>query len=576
MPQLRTRVGLGAVAALIVTPPVLVLSYLAATLLGLGYLPFRLFEGLAGALDGALLTRAIEALVRTLTAFNLPLSAAGKLAEQGLAVLLCILLALGVSALWFCWPCKRPIFAGAALGTVLGVLSFILTSRLPATLAADLLFFSLTTAFWGALLGWLRKRLFFEPLGEASGEPLRGASHESPGGLQATDAALQTAEGAAAETLPGVTPLSRRAFLLRSGGAAAIISVAGAAVAPRLFRAAAEVAPLPKKPSGPATQADALAEGAPWSASHALPNQQDPVQPVPGTRAELTPLAQFYRIDINLTPPRILEADWGLEVTGLVGQPQTYTLADLKSYAPEHQFITMLCISNPVAGDLTSTTRWTGVPLQDLLPAWALDEGATHLRISSQDGFFEYVSLAEIRADRRIMLAYLWDGLPLPEAHGYPLRLYLPNRYGMKQPKWITTIEAVAEWQPGYWVARTWDKDAFIKATSVIDTVVLPAGGVGDVLVGGIAFAGDRGVSKVEVQVDNGLWQEAELRAPLSALTWVVWRYAWPFAAGRHTFRVRCTERGGERQIADSSRSYPSGATGLHQLVKGFPASSDV
>ena len=167
------------------------------------------------------------------------------------------------------------------------------------------------------------------------------------------------------------------------------------------------------------------------------------------------------------------------------------------------------------------------------------------------------------------MLAYAWDGLPLPFDHGFPLRIWLPDHYGLKQPKWITGMEVVSEYQPGYWVERSWDKEARVKATSVIDTVavkdLVEIDGQFLIPIGGIAFAGDRGISKVEVSVDDGPWQEAWVRAPLSETTWVIWRYEWPFAEGQHTFEVRCAEADGTPQIEEDRGNRPSGATGIHR-----------
>ena len=270
---------------------------------------------------------------------------------------------------------------------------------------------------------------------------------------------------------------------------------------------------------------------------------------------------QYYRIDINLTPPTIDEATWNLRVEGLLDTPKTYTLAELRAYEPVSQFITMACISNPVGGELTSTTRWTGVPLRRLLPEWGLQPDATHLRIASVDGFFEYVALTDIENDERIMLAYAWDGVPLRIRNGFPLRVYIPDHYGMKQPKWIESIEAVPAWEPGYWVRRTWDKTAQMRATSVIDTVQMGEGE--PVSIGGMAHAGARGISKVEVKVDDGPWQEAELREPISELTWVLWRFEWPFEEGEHTFNVRCFEGDGTPQITERRPPHPSGSTGI-------------
>ena len=240
-----------------------------------------------------------------------------------------------------------------------------------------------------------------------------------------------------------------------------------------------------------------------------------------------------------------------------------------------HQFITLSCISNPVGGDLIGTTRWTGVSLQRLLPSLALQVGATQLKMRAADGFYEVVSLETIRSDERMMLTYQWDGAPLLPEHGFPLRIYIPDVYGMKQPKWIESIEITDHWEPGFWVDRGWDKDARMKATSVIDTVAIDMTIINAdhrrlVPIGGIAHAGARGVSKMELQIDDGPWQEAALRTPLSRLTWVVWRYEWPFDHGKHTFRVRCYEGNGEPQIATQSPVEPSGATGYHNRTEMF------
>ncbi|RMG84224.1 MAG: molybdopterin-binding oxidoreductase, partial [Chloroflexi bacterium] len=180
------------------------------------------------------------------------------------------------------------------------------------------------------------------------------------------------------------------------------------------------------------------------------------------------------------------------------------------------------------------------------------------------------LSLELVREDPRIMLCYAWDGQPLRQKHGFPLRVYIPNLYGMKQPKWITRITAVEDWEPGYWVVRGWSATAEVRTTSVIDTIaidsVYEADGQQYVPMGGIAYSGARGISKVEVRVDDGEWQEARLRTPLSETTWVIWRYDWPFEEGRHTFTVRTFEADGTPQIADINPRRPDGATGLHSV----------
>jgi len=206
--------------------------------------------------------------------------------------------------------------------------------------------------------------------------------------------------------------------------------------------------------------------------------------------------------------------------------------------------------------------------VQDVLAEAKVKPEARYLKINSGDGFYETVELDLINSDERIMFCYNWDGNPLPSEHGYPLRIWIPDRYGMKQPKWITSIEVTDEYEEGYWVERGWDEVAQVKATSVIDTVavnaVFESGGSQVVPVGGIAYTGDRGISKVEVRMDSGPWQEAKLRSPLSETTWVIWRIDWPFEADAHTFEVRCIESDGTSQIEQQAKSRPAGATGIH------------
>jgi hypothetical protein len=293
------------------------------------------------------------------------------------------------------------------------------------------------------------------------------------------------------------------------------------------------------------------------------------VTPVAGTRPEFTPLSDHYRIDINTFPPRVDGESWRLDIRGLVKHPMKMSLDELRQREARHQFITLSCISNPVAGSLIGTQRWSGVPLTRVLDEVAPLPSASHLLIRSADGFDEVVAIDLIRADDRIMLAYDWDGVPLQPAHGFPLRLYIPDHYGMKQPKWIQSIEATEHWQPGYWVRRGWDREARMKTTSVIDAVgtdmMNVSRGPGTIVpIGGIAHAGARGIRSVDIRIDQGDWLTAELREPISDTTWVVWRYDWPYRAGTHTFTVRATDGHGSVQTTTLAPPHPDGASGLH------------
>jgi hypothetical protein len=162
------------------------------------------------------------------------------------------------------------------------------------------------------------------------------------------------------------------------------------------------------------------------------------------------------------------------------------------------------------------------------------------------------------------------NGVPLPQEHGFPLRVYIPNRHGMKQPKWIEHIELIDRHGPGYWVDRGWDAQAIVHTTSVVDVADTSMANESSqtIPIGGIAYAGARGISKVEVQIDDGPWVEAELRAPaLSPLSWMQWRYDWAYTSGRHTVQVRAYDGTGALQVTERQPPSPSGATGVDSLV---------
>jgi DMSO/TMAO reductase YedYZ molybdopterin-dependent catalytic subunit len=500
---------------------------------GLPFLPFDTFDWQTRVLPGHLIAFGIGAMVTIIRALNLgPISTTAKTVEQAMAIAGLFLAGLAGGFIVFLVLRAAPSAHGTAVGLVLGVVAGVpamlitlhgseSTSVAPAVGAVWVLGAFLV---WGAILGRAQQQLII--IGRT------------------TDAAAD----------PAARRIDRRRFLVQLGGTTALITVGGAVVGEISRR----------------REAVMMASGEPvrWSATHALPNANAAVQPVPGNRPEFTPLERHYRIDINTIPPKIDERQWRLKIFGLVEKPLTLTLEDLKSYEPMHQFITLSCISNPVGGDLIGTQRWTGVSLQSLLPSWGLKPGATHLKMRSADQFFEVVSVEAIRADPRIMLTYAWDGVPLAWEHGFPLRIYIPDIYGMKQPKWIESIEATDHWEPGYWVERGWSKLAEMHATSVIDTVgadmtMISADHRKLVPIGGFAHAGARGISKVEVQVDSGSWERAELRTPLSQSTWVIWLYHWPYQSGRHIFTVRCYEGNGTPQVVTPMPPEPNGATGL-------------
>jgi len=284
---------------------------------------------------------------------------------------------------------------------------------------------------------------------------------------------------------------------------------------------------------------------------------------------ELTPIDQFYRIDINTRVPTLDGETWRLRVTGLVDNPLDLSLTDIHSRSAVSQVATLSCISNPIAGDLISTALWTGVRFKDILEEAALQPGVRELFITAEDGFYESVPLVEAMDDRTL-LVYAMNMQPLTPEHGYPLRIFIPNHYGMKQPKWILEIEAIREAKPGYWVERGWSEKAIVRTTSVIDTIAIEAvdPGLMVIPVGGIAYSGARGISRVEIQLDDGSWEAAKLRAPaLSPLSWVQWHYDWTPTPGRHSISVRAFDGDNQPQEVEFRDVRPDGATGIHRQI---------
>jgi DMSO/TMAO reductase YedYZ molybdopterin-dependent catalytic subunit len=528
----RPKALLGALAGVLLTPPLIAIFFLAQQLVGLPFIPFDIFDWLARHLPGKVITFGIDTMVAIIRGLQLgPTSTAAKRAEQSLAIGGLFITGIIVGASFFAIvrrsQARSALVPGAILGAALGIIALLInlsvgtastTGPLPSSIWILLAFLT-----WGAALGWSNDRLSAPHVGGPEGA--------------------------------GIEKVDRRHFLIQLGGAVIAITVVGTSLGVALS--------LGRR------RRVTLQLGEAWSAHNPLPNAGAAVQPVPGTRPEFTPLKDHYRIDIDTRPPSVREGEWRLRFGGLVHRPLEYTLADLRdNFEPMDQFVTLSCISNPVGGDLISTTRWTGVSLQRILAEVQPEMSATHLRIRSVDDFHETIALDAIRAEPRIMLTYAWDGLPLPAEHGFPLRIYIPDRYGMKQPKWISTIEAIDHDESGYWVQRGWDAVARMRATSVIDTIgvnmmIVEADRSTRVPIGGIAHAGARGISRVQVRMDGGDWQDAELRTPLSPTTWVLWRYEWPFQPGDHTFTVRCFEGDGTPQIEARAPIRPSGATGL-------------
>lgn len=543
----------GALVGLALGGPLLAALFVADQAAGLPFLPFDLFALVRDALPGNIITGGIDAMVDVILALNLGrVDTTAKIIEEIMGLGLVLLVTGALGALTFAVLRgveheRRAVSAlglGFAAGLLMAFISLETNVTASASVTAGFVWLVIVFVALGGALAWTHARL----------------------------AAAQTdAQTASVEVLSDDDGMDRRSFLIRFGGATATLTIVGAGLGSLLDRRA-PVETVSLSAADPEATPDVSAALPPD-----LPNAGAAVQPAPGTRAEYTPLGEHYRIDINVRPPNVDGASWVLPITGMVAQPLEITLDDLvNNYEPVDQFVTLSCISNPIAGELIGTTRWTGVPLRTLMQDWGVSPSARYMHITAADNFDEYLSVSLARQDERVMLTYAWDGQPLTQGHGFPLRIYIPDRYGMKQPKWITGIEFMDTSDEGYWVRRGWSELALVRTVSVIDTVAtehaFERDGQTFIPIGGIAYSGAKGISRVEVQINDDDWTEAELRDPLSETTWVIWRYDWPFAPGNHTFRVRCYDAAGNMQITDSNPVRPDGATGVHTMRREIVA----
>jgi DMSO/TMAO reductase YedYZ molybdopterin-dependent catalytic subunit len=288
---------------------------------------------------------------------------------------------------------------------------------------------------------------------------------------------------------------------------------------------------------------------------------------IPDLTAEVTPNRLHYTVDESIIDPNVDRGSWRLRIEGLVGQPASLGYDELLAMPAIEQYVTLQCISNLVGGDLVGTAKWTGVPLRRVLErAGGAGPGAVRVVFHAVGGYSDSLPLAKA-LEPTTVVAYGMNDRSLPRAHGFPARIIAPGIYGMKNVKWLERIEVVDYDYQGYWQRSDgWDNIAEIKTASRIDVPreLTAISGV----VAGLAWAGDRGIRRVEVSLDGGAtWAPATLRRPLARTAWRQWRLPLPAGAqGRRSLKVRAVDGRGDLQTARPAPPHPSGASGYHQV----------
>ena len=402
---------------------------------------------------------------------------------------------------------------GVALLGVLAVLAIAAAATRPTSQPVDLLP-GLVTALAGVLLAqWFFGLLDREAA--ADGDPVSGAGPD--------------------RTAHGDGTSGRRTILAAAAGLGAVAATGGGigqavgrrtAPADVVLPAATET--LPALPQG-------------------LENQ------VRGISAFRTPNDRFYRIDTALVIPRVDPSGWRLTVDGDVDNPFTLT-----------------CVSNEVGGPYVGGARWLGVRVRDLLERAGVRPGVDQIFSRSTEGMTISTPLQALTDDRDALVAVGMNGEPLPPVHGFPARLVTPGLYGfVGATKWLTSLTATTYAKDrAYWTERDWAIDAPIYTQSRIDTPqAFQTLQTGRATIGGVAWAQQRGIEKVEVRVDGGRWMEARLGPDAGIDYWRQWYLPWDALPGRHTLEVRATDEDGNTQVEARQPPFPEGATGWHSVV---------
>jgi DMSO/TMAO reductase YedYZ molybdopterin-dependent catalytic subunit len=350
---------------------------------------------------------------------------------------------------------------------------------------------------------------------------------------------------------------SRRRFLRASAGVAVGAGVLGAGGQLLAVRVDVEGSRAAIGPLVPADPAPPVPAGADFAAD--------------GTPRFITSNRDFYRIDTALTVPRLRAEDWRLRIHGLVDREVSFGFNDIRDRRLIERPVTLTCVSNEVGGEYVSNADFIGVPLRELLLEAGVKPGSDQLMSTSVDGFTAGTPVdVLLDANRGAMLAIGMNGEALPVEHGFPARMVVPGLYGyISATKWVVDMELTRfDLKQGYWIPRGWAQKAPIKTQSRIDSprgfgTVPP----GRVVVAGVAWAQPVGVAKVEVRLDEGQWQQAELAAEVSPHSWRMWRAGVDVARGEHKLEVRATDRTGYTQTDVRVPPIPDGATGWHSVL---------
>jgi DMSO/TMAO reductase YedYZ molybdopterin-dependent catalytic subunit len=287
-------------------------------------------------------------------------------------------------------------------------------------------------------------------------------------------------------------------------------------------------------------------------------------------QGEVTPVGTFYNVSKNAFDPSVSVQGWTLEVNGMVNKTLSYDYNTIRQLPVINQAHTLTCISNPVGGQLIGNAEWKGTQLKTLLEIAGVKSGVKKLVFTCADGYTDSITI-NTALDPQTVLVWEMNGAPLEPSHGFPVRALIPNIYGMKNAKWIKEITLVDTEYEGFWQKQGWDNPAIIHTESTLTSLNNGA----EVRSGerltlqGFAFAGQRGIKKVEISTDGGQnWLEAQVKDGLGQNSWQLWHLDWTPTGPGKTVKlvVRATDKTGTLQTASKAEPFPEGSSGWHTL----------
>lgn len=373
-----------------------------------------------------------------------------------------------------------------------------------------------------------------------------------------SDSGVQGARKTAGSGTPRLLATDRRRFLA-AGAAVAAVAAVGGGVGEALLSGASSTAVARSRIKLPTPATPASSPPAGYQ-----------LNGVPGLSSFYTPNSSFYRVDIDLVLPQVSPNQWTLRVHGMVDHPMEITYNQLLHRPLLQNDMTLVCVSNEVGGPYVGNARWLGASLADVLRQAGVQRGADMVYSRAVDGMTISTPIQTIMEQKDAMLAVGMNGQPLPVKHGFPVRMLVPGLYGyVSATKWVTDVEVTTfAKQQAYWTHRGYSQRAPIKTESRID-VPSPLSKVsaGEVAVAGVAWAPTRGISQVQVNVDNGSWHTARLSAADGLDTWRQWVWKWHATAGNHTVQVRAADGAGVVQTSKQVGVVPNGASGWDSVV---------